>query len=111
MKLSENQALLKHRSWNHEILLIKKAISEKLLIYQLSLEKLQELRNYLNSNLWKKYIQYFISKTKYSVIFVLKKNDKQQLCIDYQKLNTITWKNRYSLSLIEKLQKQLKEVK
>ena len=40
-----------------------------------------------------------------------KKNDKQQLYINYQKLNTITWKNRYSLSLIEKLQERLKEIK
>ena len=111
MKSSENQALSEHKSWDHEISLKKEIMSEKLSIYQLSSEKLQELQNYFNNNLQRKYIQYFTSKTKYSVIFVLKKNDKQQLCIDYQKLNTITWKNRYSLSLIEKLQKQLKEVK
>ena len=40
-----------------------------------------------------------------------KKDDKQQLYIDYWRLNTITWKNRYLLSLIEKLQEWLKEVK
>ena len=48
---------------------------------------------------------------RYSVIFVFKKNDKWWLCINYQKLNTITWKNRYLLSLIKKLQEQLKKVK
>ena len=74
-------------------------------------EKLQKLQDYLNSNLCRKYIQHFISETEYSVIFVSKKDDKQQLCIDYQKLNAITWKNRYLLSLIEKLQKRLKKVK
>ena len=86
-------------------------MSEKLSIYQLSFKKLQELQDYLNNNLKKKYIQHFISKTKYSVIFVSKKNEKQQLCINYQKLNTITQKNKYSLLLIKKLQKQLKEIK
>ena len=111
MKLSENQALSEHKSWNHKISLIKKVTSEKLSIYQLSLKELQELRDYLNSNLWKKYIQHFTSKAEYSVIFILKKNDKWWLYINYQKLNAITQKNRYSLSLIEKLQKRLKEVK
>ena len=111
MKSSENQTLSEHRSWNHEILLIEEAESEKLSIYQLLSEKLQELQDYFNNNLWKKYIQHFTSEIKYSIIFVFKKNNKWWLCINYQKLNTITQKNRYSLSLIEKLQKQLKEVK
>ena len=40
MKLSENQTLSEHRSWDHEISLIEKAESEKLSIYQLSSKKL-----------------------------------------------------------------------
>ena len=48
-------------------------MSEKLSIYQLSLKKLQELQDYLNNNLKRKYIQHFTSKTEYSVIFVSKK--------------------------------------
>ncbi len=56
MKSSENWVLSEHKSWDHKISLIKETVSEKLLIYQLLLEKLQELRNYLNSNLWKEYI-------------------------------------------------------
>ena len=56
MKSSENQILSKHKSWDHEILLKKEIMSEKLSIYQLSSEKLQELQNYLNSNLQRKYI-------------------------------------------------------
>ena len=111
MKLSKNQALSEHKSWNHEISLKKETTSEKLSIYQLLLEKLQELWDYFNSNLWREYIQYFTSKTEYSIIFVSKKNDKWQLYINYWRLNAITWKNRYSLLLIKKLQKQLKEIK
>ena len=76
MKSSENQTLLEHKSWDYEISLIEKIMSEKLSIYQLLSEKLQELKNYLNSNLQRKYIQYFTSKTKYSVIFVSKKTEK-----------------------------------
>ena len=76
MKLLENQALSEHKSWNHKISFKEEATSEKLSIYQLSSEKLQELWDYLDSNLKREYIWYFTSKIKYSVIFVLKKNDK-----------------------------------
>ena len=51
MKSSENQALSKHKSWDHEISLKKETTSEKLSIYQLSSEELQELQEYLDSNL------------------------------------------------------------
>ena len=56
MKSSENQALSEHKSWDHEISLKKEATSEKLSIYQLLSEELQELQEYLDSNLQKKYI-------------------------------------------------------
>ena len=76
MKLSENQALSKHKSWDHEISFKEETMSEKLSIYQLLSEKLQKLQNYFDNNLWKKYIQHFTSEMRYSVIFVSKKNDK-----------------------------------
>ena len=50
-KSSKNQALPEHKSWDHEILLKKEAVSEKLSIYQLLSEKLQELQDYFNNNL------------------------------------------------------------
>ena len=80
MKSSENQALSEHKLWNHKISLKEKTTLEKLSIYQLLSEKLQELRDYLNSNLQKKYIQYFTSETKYSIIFISKKTENND-CI------------------------------
>ena len=76
MKSSKNQALSEYKSWDHKISLKKEIMLEKLSIYQLSSKKLQKLWDYLNNNLQRKYIQHFISKTKYSVIFVFKKNNK-----------------------------------
>ena len=73
MKSSENQALSEYKSWNHKISFKEEIMSEKLSIYQLLSEKLQELRDYLNNNLQRKYIWYFTSETEYSVIFVSKK--------------------------------------
>jgi hypothetical protein len=41
------------------------------------------------------------------VIFVLKKDDAQRLCMDYRALNEVTVKNKYSLSRIDDLFNQL----
>ena len=56
MKSLKNQILSEHKSWDHEILLKKKTTSEKLSIYQLLSEKLQELQDYFDSNLQREYI-------------------------------------------------------
>ena len=66
---------------------------------------------YLDKNLKKEFIREFQSLTEYSILFVLKKDRKLQLCVDYQRLNNITVKNSYSLSLISELQDQLQKAK
>ena len=55
----------------------------------------------------KKFIRKSQSSTKYSILFVFKKDEKLRLCVDYRKLNEITIKNRYSLSNIDELQNKL----
>ena len=37
------------------------------------------------------------------VIFVLKKNRKKRLVVDYQRLNNITIKDRYIVPLVDKM--------
>ncbi len=59
----------------------------------------------------KEFIRKFQLRAKYSILFTLKKNEKLRLCVDYQKLNDITIKNRYSLPNISELQNRLFEVK
>jgi hypothetical protein len=41
------------------------------------------------------------------VIFVLKKNDTQRLCVNYRALNEVTIKNKYPLPMIDDLFDQL----
>ena len=41
------------------------------------------------------------------VLFVKKKNDSIRLCIDYQELNKVTMRNKYSLPRIDDLFNQL----
>ena len=62
---------------------------------------------YLDENLKKDFIQKSQSPAEYSILFILKKNETLQLCVNYQELNNITIKNSYPLSLISELQDQL----
>jgi hypothetical protein len=41
------------------------------------------------------------------VIFILKKDDTQRLCMDYHALNEVTVKNKYPLPMIDDLFNQL----
>ncbi len=67
------------------------------------LYKLQKIKKYLNENLFKSFI--ILSKAFYfsSVLFVLKVNEDLRFCVNYRKLNVIIKRNRYPLSLIEKI--------
>ena len=55
----------------------------------------------------KGYIRTSTSEVKYPVIFVLKKNKKLRLIVDYRQLNDITIKDRIPLPLINKLKDRL----
>ena len=103
--------LFKYQSWNHEIKLKWKKQFTFELIYAFSQKELKILKTYLNEYLTKEFIKKPQSSTKYSILFVLKKNDTFRLCVDYQKLNNITIKNCYSLFNINELRDKLTKVK
>ena len=81
------------------------------MIYSLLLEKLETLQTYLDKNLKKEFIREFQLSVEYLILFVLKKDEKLQLCVDYRGLNNIIVKNSYLLSLISELQDQLQRAK
>ena len=99
-KESDQEALLKHQSWNHEIKLIDDKEFTKQFIYSLSAEKLDALRQYLKENMQKEFIRKLQSSAEYSILFVSKLNESLRLCVDYRALNNIIIKNSYSLSPI-----------
>src|SRR5436853_7911389 len=45
------------------------------------------------------------------VMFVLKKNRKKKLVIDYRRLNNITIKDRYIVLLVDEIREQLRKAK
>ena len=98
------EAFSAHQSWDYEILIVEDKTLEKTVIYLLSSEKLEVLWMYLNKNLKKEFIRKSQSSAEYLILFVLKKDRKLWLCVDYRGLNNIMIKNSYLLSLISELQ-------
>ena len=108
-KESNQETLLKHQSWDHEIKLINDKKLTKQFIYSLSTEKLDALQQYLKENMWKEFIKESQLSTEYSILFILKLNESLKLCVNYKALNNIMIKNSYSLSLISELQDRLQK--
>jgi hypothetical protein len=84
----------------YHIINIGDAIFPYKFIYKLSENELKILRRYLNKNLERKYIQYFISPVEASILFILKKDGSLRLYVDYRDFNKIIIKNRYPLFLV-----------
>jgi sugar-specific transcriptional regulator TrmB len=95
--------LSSYHSYDHKIELISDVMSSCCQAYQMSLYKLQKVKKYLNENLFKEFIS--SSKASYFslVLFALKTNEDLQFCVDYQKLNAIIKRKRYSLLLIDEM--------
>ena len=77
----------------------------------MSIIKLKTLREYIDENFTKKFIIKFISSTRISILFVKKSNEELHLCVDYQELNVIIIKNKYSLSRVEIFLNRMHDVK
>ena len=72
--------------------------------------ELQTIKDYINKNLKRKFIQPSFSKFGSLVLFILKKNSELWLCIDYRQLNTNTIKDKYPLSFISELHDWVSEM-
>jgi hypothetical protein len=78
-------------------------ISSYNFIYKLSENELKILKDYLNKNLEKGYIQHFINPADAPILFIFKKDGGLRLYVDYRDYNKITIKNRYLLPLIKEI--------
>jgi hypothetical protein len=80
-------------------------------MYNLSMTELKLLKKYLDEFLTKRFIVFFSSLVDASILFVKKSKNDLKLCVNYKKLNVITMKNRYSISLINQLLNRFNDVK
>jgi hypothetical protein len=72
-------------------------------MYPLLLRELVALKEFLEENLAKGFIQESKSLAGAPILFALKKDGSLRLCVDYRGLNVITVKNRYLLPLISEI--------
>ena len=70
-------------------------------LYSMSLEQLELVKAYLENHLKKGFIVSSDAPYTSPVLFMKKPEGGWHFCVDYQKLNAITKKNRYPLPLIE----------
>ena len=70
-------------------------------------KELRVYKEYIDSNLSKGFITASLAPYVLLVLFVKKPSKGLQFCVDYQKLNTLTKKNKYLLPLINKTLAQL----
>jgi hypothetical protein len=76
--------------------------------YRMATNQLVKLKEQLQELLDKGYIHPSASQWGAPVIFVLKKDGTQRMCVDYRSLNEVTIKNKYPFPRIDDLFDQLK---
>jgi len=104
-------SLSEHKPWDHKIPLLNDKQPKWMSLYSISEDQLKKVRIYLDKNLKREFIRSSKSLTEYSILFVSKKNDTKQLCVNYRQLNKITRQDSYLLLLIKELQDRLSRVK
>jgi hypothetical protein len=73
--------------------------------------ELAVLKEYIDKNLKRGYIQESTLSARALVLFVLKKDKKLWLVVDYKRLNNVTIKDKYSTLLLNELNNRLKGAK
>ncbi len=73
--------------------------------------KLQKIKKYLEENLKKKFITLSKASFASSILFIEKKDDSLRFCVNYQKLNALIKRNRYSILLIDEVLAQIQDSK
>jgi len=95
--------LLLHQSYYHKIKLKNESQFFRSQLYLILSYKLQKIKEYLEENLKKKFITFSKASFASSILFVKKKDDSFHFCINYQKLNALIKRNRYSILLIDEV--------
>ncbi len=89
-----------HRFYDHKIEFISDSTLSHCQVYWMFSVKLLKVKKYLNENLSKKFITFSQTLYFFSVLFILKANEDLWFCVNYQKLNVIFKRNKYSLLLV-----------
>ena len=111
---SQTNILFSHRFYNHKLKFAEKANKNALSknrIYSLSDHKLEQIKKYLNEHLKKEFIVLNYASFASSILFIKKSNKGLRFCVNYRKLNVIIKRNRYFISLINKILTKIQDCK
>ena len=103
---SQTNILFLHRFYDHRLKFAKEADKNILLksrIYSILDYKFEQIKKYLNEHLKKRFIIFNYALFASFVLFAEKSNDELKFCVNYRKLNVITKRNRYFISLIDEV--------
>ncbi len=100
---AQSNKLPSHRFYDHKIELISDSTLSRCRVYWMFSVKLLKVKKYLNENLSKRFITSSQTFYFFPVLFALKANEDLRFCVNYRKLNVISKRNRYSLSLIDEI--------
>jgi len=92
-----------HRFYDYKIELINDSTFSRCWVYQMFSVKLLKVKKYLNENLLKRFITSSQIFYFFLILFAFKANEDFRFCVNYQKLNVIFKRNKYSLSLINEI--------
>ena len=98
-----SEKLLEHIVQDYKIELEEGTSLKFFLIYKLTETELVALKEFVQENLRKGYIRPLQLLVGYPGLFILKKNRKLRMCVDYRQLNSIIKKDRYPLPLISEI--------
>jgi hypothetical protein len=109
--LKKAEKLPLYRNYDHNIRLQKDKTPSFGPLYPMFRNELIALKKWLKENLRKGFIRPSLLFAAFPVLFVKKADKGLHFCVDYQKLNNISVKNRYPLPLIKFFLNNLKEMK
>jgi len=90
-----------HCFYDHKIKLIDEEMFLRSRLYQMFDHKLQKIKKYLIKHLNKEFIFFSFASYVSLILFAEKKDESLCFCVDYRKLNALTKRDHYSLSLID----------
>ncbi len=103
--------LSSHRFYDHKIELIDEETLSRSRLYQMFDHKLQKVKKYLIEHLNKEFIFFSFASYVSLILFAEKKDESLRFCVDYRKLNALTKRDHYSLSLIDETFARIQESK
>ena len=110
-KVASDQLPLHKDKVDHNIILEDKNNLTPSPLYSMLLEQLKLVKSYLEDHLKKGFIVPSNAPYASPVLFAKKPRGGWRFCVDYQKLNAITKKDRYPLPLVEETLARLSKAK